>query len=261
MPGSARSLGAAIAIAAVLALSSCAPASDDAREAGTTVPRSVPASSPASAAAEPTSSPTSALPAVRLVTGLPEGLAVDPAAPVIPQAALITMLSEQITDAGAARVRTVECSGDLPLGGSDAVACTVTTERGAAGSGGTWQAYAARGVGGSPAILWLRGAPLSEEFRALLAGPSAVIVARAIDPAYGSSRIDAQQVVVDANATLVESGSAARLDRCEDGISFEEFEPSVCAGSAEGATIRALVLPSDFLGSDRGLLVLTQPAA
>lgn len=261
MPGSSGRSAALMAIAVVLALSSCAPASDDAPESGPTSSGAVPASSPASPAEDPTSSPTSALPAVRLVTGLPDGLAADPAAPVIPQAALITMLSEQITDAGTARVRTVECSGDLPLGGADAVTCTVTAEKGPAGSWGTWQAYAARGVGGSPAILWLRGAPLSDEFRALLADPGAVILARAIDPAYGSTPVDAQQVLTDANTTLVESGSPARLNRCEDGISFEEFEPSVCAGSAEGATVRALVLPSVFLGSDRGLLVLTRPDA
>lgn len=250
-------MGAGVALAAVLAaLPACSTRGPASPSSSALEPTPVPttAASPTSGTA---SAPGSAIPVVSLATRLPT----DPGATSVSQAALITTLSERVTDAGIGDVRTVECSGDLPLDGTQGVACSVTTEGGTPSADGQWIAYAARAADGSPAVLWLQGAPLSQEFVALLAAPDAVLVERSIDTAYGSTEIAPRQVLADANTTLADGGSPVRLAQCDKAISFEAFEPSVCTGGAGDASVRALVLPGVFLGADPGQLILLEPAA
>lgn len=205
-----------------------------------------------------TSSTGMRIPTVEVVSGLPEGLGPDPASPVVPQATLVTMLSEHLTDAIAGNLETVVCDGDLEPGGADQATCTATT----AGSGSTteWFAYATHSVGGAPAVLWLQGDALAPEFMTLLAAPGVTVSAISVGPGYGGAPLDAATVRTDAEQVLGEEGASAVLSGCEGTLDFDVFEPVACTGTAAGAPIRALVLPGKILGGDPGLVVLTQPA-
>lgn len=205
-----------------------------------------------------TSSTGMRIPTVEVASGLPEGLGPDPASPVVPEATLVTLLSERLTDSISGTLRTVVCDGDLEPGGADQVTCRATTD--SAGGTTDWLAYATHTVGGQPAVLWLQGDALAPEFMALLAAPGVTVSAISIGPGYGGDPLDAATVRTDAERVLGEEGAAAVLSGCEGTLDFDVFEPVACTGTAAGAPIRALVLPGKILGGDPGLIVLTQPA-
>ncbi len=208
-----------------------------------------------------TAAPSSALPTVALVSPLPANTAFDASGSTVTQAGLVTILSEQLTDAGGGTVQTVVCSGGLSLTAGPGATCTVTLEGSSSGDQ-TWQAYAAHGSDGSPAILLLQGQPLSQEFSGVLVEKGTAIVADGIDPTYGSSGgVGAEQLRQDAQVVLRDGQSPVELSGCEGTLAFTALEPVECQGSAGGAPVQAIVLPGSFLSEDQGLVIVTRPAS
>lgn len=206
-----------------------------------------------------TPSPGVLIPTVDLADSLPAGLGPDPSHPTVPQATLVAILSEQLSDGGTNTVQTAVCSGDLPPGGTTGVTCTVTGQENGRSTDTAWVAYATHNPDGSPAVLWEQGDPLSAQFQGIIGGPGTASIAHAIGPAYGTDPIPAAQITQDAGDALAAAGSPVTLSRCTGTLSFASFGPVACEGTAGGTPQRVLVLPGAFLRSDPGLLIVTQP--
>ncbi len=208
-----------------------------------------------------TAAPSSALPTIALVSPLPDNTALDASGSTVTQAGLVTLLSEQLTDAGSGTVQTVVCSGGLSLSTGKGATCTATLEGSSSGDQ-TWQAYPAHGPDASPAILLLQGQPLSEEFSSVLTATGTAIVAHAIDPTYGSAGgVGAEQLRQDAQGVLHDEHSPVELSGCEGTLAFTALEPVECHGSSNGSPVQAIVLPGSFLSEDQGLIVVTRPSS
>lgn len=250
--------------AAWAAIASCALALGGCSRGGTdAATSSAPASDSATADAAPTPtsdspSPGVLIPTVALADSLPPGLGPDPTNPTVPQATLVAILSEQLTDGGTGTVQTVVCSGDLPAGGSVSVSCTATSQEDGRSSDSTWVAYATHNTDGTPAVLWVQGAPLSPEFQSIIGAPGAATLARSIGPAYGTDAIPAQQVHDVAADALAPDGSSVFLRPCSGTLTFTAFVPVTCLKTGRGGPQRVLVLPGAFLRTDPGLLIVIQ---
>ncbi|WP_460477103.1 hypothetical protein [Brachybacterium huguangmaarense] len=248
----------ALAVAAVLVLAGC----------GTTRPEAVTSSAmptaarPSASSSVPptaggTASPAASLPILHIVPTSPE----QAASGTIDKAGLVTIVSEAVTDVAGTAVQTVECAGDLAMGTGSGVPCTVTIADASGQTVQNWLAYAVHGADGSPAVLLLDGAPLSDEFARILAAPDSSIIAQSVDPTFGSSPLDAQEVAARARSALLEAGSPVQIDACDGQLTFSTFDPVPCTGSAAGAPVQALVLPAMLLGADPGVVVVTRTGA
>lgn len=211
--------------------------------------------------APPAPSPVLAIPTVQLVTDPPAAVPGTDGAPEIPQDALVTRLSEQLSGNVSTTVQTVVCVGALPLRAGASTDCTATLRTATRTSEQDWHAYPTRNPDGSAAVLFLSGDPLSEEFSSILGTDGTAVVTGSVDAAFGSDDVDGADVLADAQQVLRANGSPLVLDRCEGTLTFTAFDPVSCAGSANGAPSRAVVLPGSFLAAEPGLVVVTVPGA
>lgn len=199
---------------------------------------------------------------IMLVTDLPGDDQTGDGWPVLSPDELATTLAEPFDG-------TATCEEELELAPGRSATCTGPASMDMTEPEQEWTAQAARvpvtgelGEGGAVAVLFTTGDGLTGPADVLL-DEGTELTGLGFGSMFGSEDLSAQELEESTLQTLTSENAyvpVAEADwesvTCEDGLSFEAFEPSPCTGeTADGETYPLHVAPGTYVDNDQGLLV------